>query len=140
MNSDCCGRGHILERCEIFSLVTTLKVKDAHRVLLFRSSTDPTERLLYSGCLRLWTALTSIINTVRTRSYIYSAVCVSQSYSMAVYLVKQQSSTALLQRLRAKGIRNPDHSRALSKKTQPLFSMNPHAAMLKFNPRASRIV
>uniref|UniRef100_A0A8C1NP19 Protein inhibitor of activated STAT, 1a n=1 Tax=Cyprinus carpio TaxID=7962 RepID=A0A8C1NP19_CYPCA len=39
----------------------------------------------------------------------------SQSYSMAVYLVKQLSSTMLLQRLRAKGIRNPDHSRALSK-------------------------
>lgn len=40
-----------------------------------------------------------------------------QSYSMAVYLVKQLSSTMLLQRLRAKGIRNPDHSRALSKQT-----------------------
>lgn len=37
-----------------------------------------------------------------------------QNYSMAVYLVKQLSSTVLLQRLRAKGIRNPDHSRALS--------------------------
>lgn len=34
---------------------------------------------------------------------------------MAVYLVKQLSSTVLLQRLRAKGIRNPDHSRALIK-------------------------
>nr|XP_023999303.1 uncharacterized protein LOC112076892 [Salvelinus alpinus] len=34
---------------------------------------------------------------------------------MAVYLVKQQSSTVLLQRLRSKGIRNPDHSRALIK-------------------------
>lgn len=34
---------------------------------------------------------------------------------MAVYLVRQQSSAVLLQRLRAKGIRNPDHSRALSK-------------------------
>lgn len=33
---------------------------------------------------------------------------------MAVYLVRQQSSAVLLQRLRAKGIRNPDHSRALS--------------------------
>lgn len=33
---------------------------------------------------------------------------------MAVYLVMQQSSSVLLQRLRAKGIRNPDHSRALS--------------------------
>ncbi|NXH50944.1 PIAS1 ligase, partial [Dicaeum eximium] len=38
-----------------------------------------------------------------------------QNYSMAVYLVKQLSSTVLLQRLRAKGIRNPDHSRALIK-------------------------
>uniref|UniRef100_A0A4W5M4E1 Protein inhibitor of activated STAT, 2 n=1 Tax=Hucho hucho TaxID=62062 RepID=A0A4W5M4E1_9TELE len=38
-----------------------------------------------------------------------------QSYSMAVYLVKQQSSAVLLQRLRSKGIRNPDHSRALIK-------------------------
>lgn len=34
---------------------------------------------------------------------------------MAVYLVRQQSSAVLLQRLRAKGIRNPDHSRALIK-------------------------
>uniref|UniRef100_A0A4W5LJG4 SP-RING-type domain-containing protein n=1 Tax=Hucho hucho TaxID=62062 RepID=A0A4W5LJG4_9TELE len=39
----------------------------------------------------------------------------SQSFSMAVYLVRQQTSTTLLQRLRAKGIRNPDHSRALIK-------------------------
>lgn len=38
---------------------------------------------------------------------------------MAVYLVRQQSSAVLLQRLRAKGIRNPDHSRALSK--SPLY-------------------
>lgn len=42
----------------------------------------------------------------------------TQSYSMAVYLVKQQSSSVLLQRLRSKGIRNPDHSRALSKDHQ----------------------
>jgi len=40
---------------------------------------------------------------------------------MAVYLVKQQSSTVLLQRLRAKGIRNPDHSRALSKNGDALI-------------------
>uniref|UniRef100_A0A673L119 E3 SUMO-protein ligase PIAS1-like n=1 Tax=Sinocyclocheilus rhinocerous TaxID=307959 RepID=A0A673L119_9TELE len=40
---------------------------------------------------------------------------IGRSYSMAVYLVKQLSSTMLLQRLRAKGIRNPDHSRALIK-------------------------
>ncbi|MGH0167717.1 UNVERIFIED_CONTAM: hypothetical protein FKN15_052891 [Acipenser sinensis] len=38
----------------------------------------------------------------------------SLNYSLAVYLVKQQSSAVLLQRLRSKGIRNPDHSRALS--------------------------
>ncbi|XP_016406007.1 E3 SUMO-protein ligase PIAS1 isoform X1 [Sinocyclocheilus rhinocerous] len=40
---------------------------------------------------------------------------VMNSYSMAVYLVRQQSSSVLLQRLRSKGIRNPDHSRALIK-------------------------
>ncbi|XP_028822715.1 E3 SUMO-protein ligase PIAS1-like isoform X2 [Denticeps clupeoides] len=40
---------------------------------------------------------------------------IGRSYSMAVYLVRQQSSSVLLQRLRAKGIRNPDHSRALIK-------------------------
>ncbi|XP_043379142.1 E3 SUMO-protein ligase PIAS1 isoform X1 [Chelonia mydas] len=39
----------------------------------------------------------------------------AENYSMAVYLVKQLSSTVLLQRLRAKGIRNPDHSKALIK-------------------------
>ncbi|XP_075898720.1 E3 SUMO-protein ligase PIAS1 isoform X4 [Nelusetta ayraudi] len=41
--------------------------------------------------------------------------CNLPCFSMAVYLVRQQSSTVLLQRLRAKGIRNPDHSRALIK-------------------------
>ena len=40
----------------------------------------------------------------------------SQTYSMSVYLVRQLTSPLLLQRLRMKGIRNPDHSRALSKK------------------------
>lgn len=33
---------------------------------------------------------------------------------MSVYLVRQLTSPLLLQRLRMKGIRNPDHSRALS--------------------------
>ncbi|NWU73055.1 PIAS3 ligase, partial [Pterocles burchelli] len=37
-----------------------------------------------------------------------------RSYSLSVYLVKQLTSVTLLQKLRAKGIRNPDHSRALS--------------------------
>ncbi|XP_040394802.1 E3 SUMO-protein ligase PIAS3 isoform X1 [Cygnus olor] len=36
-------------------------------------------------------------------------------YSLSVYLVKQLTSVTLLQKLRAKGIRNPDHSRALIK-------------------------
>ena len=54
--------------------------------------------------------------------HITVCICVCpQSYSMAVYLVKQQSSTVLLQRLRAKGIRNPDHSRALSKDVSHCF-------------------
>lgn len=39
---------------------------------------------------------------------------VFQTYSMSVYLVRQLTSPLLLQRLRMKGIRNPDHSRALS--------------------------
>ncbi|XP_072350766.1 LOW QUALITY PROTEIN: E3 SUMO-protein ligase PIAS3-like, partial [Scyliorhinus torazame] len=38
-----------------------------------------------------------------------------RNYSVSVYLVKQLMSATLLQRLRAKGIRNPDHSRALIK-------------------------
>lgn len=33
---------------------------------------------------------------------------------MSVYLVRQLTSPLLLQRLKMKGIRNPDHSRALS--------------------------
>ncbi|XP_070402374.1 E3 SUMO-protein ligase PIAS2 isoform X3 [Nothobranchius furzeri] len=37
------------------------------------------------------------------------------TYSMSVYLVRQLTSPLLLQRLRMKGIRNPDHSRALIK-------------------------
>uniref|UniRef100_UPI00358FA7FE E3 SUMO-protein ligase PIAS1-like n=1 Tax=Myxine glutinosa TaxID=7769 RepID=UPI00358FA7FE len=39
----------------------------------------------------------------------------STNYSVSVYLVKQLTSASLLQRLKAKGIRNPDHSRALIK-------------------------
>ncbi|XP_039766856.1 E3 SUMO-protein ligase PIAS3 isoform X2 [Ornithorhynchus anatinus] len=38
-----------------------------------------------------------------------------RSYSLSVYLVKQLTSGTLLQKLRAKGIRNADHSRALIK-------------------------
>ncbi|XP_044528500.1 E3 SUMO-protein ligase PIAS3 isoform X1 [Gracilinanus agilis] len=38
-----------------------------------------------------------------------------RNYSLSVYLVRQLTSVTLLQKLRAKGIRNPDHSRALIK-------------------------
>uniref|UniRef100_A0A8D0G4Y5 Protein inhibitor of activated STAT 3 n=1 Tax=Sphenodon punctatus TaxID=8508 RepID=A0A8D0G4Y5_SPHPU len=38
-----------------------------------------------------------------------------RNYSLSVYLVKQLTYVTLLQKLRAKGIRNPDHSRALIK-------------------------
>ena len=37
---------------------------------------------------------------------------------MSVYLVRQLTSAMLLQRLKMKGIRNPDHSRALIKEEQ----------------------
>ncbi|XP_013886373.1 E3 SUMO-protein ligase PIAS2 [Austrofundulus limnaeus] len=40
---------------------------------------------------------------------------VGKTYSLSVYLVRQLTSPLLLQRLRMKGIRNPDHSRALIK-------------------------
>uniref|UniRef100_A0A8C5PRM9 Protein inhibitor of activated STAT 3 n=1 Tax=Leptobrachium leishanense TaxID=445787 RepID=A0A8C5PRM9_9ANUR len=39
----------------------------------------------------------------------------SRNYSLSLYLVKQLTSVTLLQKLRGKGIRNPDHSRALIK-------------------------
>ncbi|XP_045081201.1 E3 SUMO-protein ligase PIAS1 isoform X2 [Coregonus clupeaformis] len=63
----------------------------------------------------------NITSVVRLSTTVPNTIVVSwtsevgRSYSMAVYLVKQQSSTILLQRLRSKGIRNPDHSRALIK-------------------------
>ncbi|XP_018592374.1 E3 SUMO-protein ligase PIAS2 isoform X2 [Scleropages formosus] len=40
---------------------------------------------------------------------------IGKTYSVSVYLVRQLTSSLLLQRLRMKGIRNPDHSRALIK-------------------------
>lgn len=51
-----------------------------------------------------------------------------QNYSLSVYLVKQLTSVTLLQKLRAKGIRNPDHSRALSaypgaRRSAPLLTL-----------------
>ncbi|MFT7815592.1 E3 SUMO-protein ligase PIAS2 isoform X1 [Arapaima gigas] len=40
---------------------------------------------------------------------------IGKIYSVSVYLVRQLTSSLLLQRLKMKGIRNPDHSRALIK-------------------------
>lgn len=47
-------------------------------------------------------------------SWMNHVLCLLQTYSMSVYLVRQLTSPLLLQRLKMKGIRNPDHSRALS--------------------------
>uniref|UniRef100_A0A3Q3MHM9 Protein inhibitor of activated STAT, 1b n=1 Tax=Labrus bergylta TaxID=56723 RepID=A0A3Q3MHM9_9LABR len=62
--------------------------------------------------------ITSLVrlSTIHPNSIVVSWTSeIGRSFSMAVYLVRQQSSAVLLQRLRAKGIRNPDHSRALIK-------------------------
>uniref|UniRef100_A0A3Q3XHR5 Uncharacterized protein n=1 Tax=Mola mola TaxID=94237 RepID=A0A3Q3XHR5_MOLML len=61
------------------------------------------------------TSLVRLSTTVPNTIVVSWTAEIGRSYSMAVYLVKQQASTVLLQRLRAKGIRNPDHSRALIK-------------------------
>ncbi|XP_068172164.1 E3 SUMO-protein ligase PIAS1-like isoform X2 [Antennarius striatus] len=61
------------------------------------------------------TSLVRLSTTVPNTIVVSWTSEIGRSYSMAVYLVKQQSSTVLLQRLRTKGIRNPDHSRALIK-------------------------
>ncbi|KAK7152095.1 hypothetical protein R3I94_008433 [Phoxinus phoxinus] len=61
------------------------------------------------------TSLVRLSTTVPNTIVVSWTSEIGRSYSMAVYLVRQQSSSVLLQRLRSKGIRNPDHSRALIK-------------------------
>ncbi|KAJ1179393.1 hypothetical protein NDU88_004627 [Pleurodeles waltl] len=61
------------------------------------------------------TSLVRLSTTVPNTIVVSWTAEIGRSFSMAVYLVKQLSSAVLLQRLRAKGIRNPDHSRALIK-------------------------
>uniref|UniRef100_A0A8C5ACP8 Protein inhibitor of activated STAT 1 n=1 Tax=Gadus morhua TaxID=8049 RepID=A0A8C5ACP8_GADMO len=61
------------------------------------------------------TSLVRLSTTVPNTIVVSWTSEIGRSFSMAVYLVRQQTSTVLLQRLRAKGIRNPDHSRALIK-------------------------
>ncbi|KAG8456814.1 hypothetical protein GDO86_002558 [Hymenochirus boettgeri] len=63
----------------------------------------------------------NITSLVRLTSAVPNQVSISWSseigkcYSMSVYLVRQLTSAVLLQKLKMKGIRNPDHSRALIK-------------------------
>ncbi|MEE6503532.1 hypothetical protein FKM82_004847 [Ascaphus truei] len=61
------------------------------------------------------TSLVRLSTTVPNTIIVSWTAEIGRSFSLAVYLVKQLSSAILLQRLRAKGIRNPDHSRALIK-------------------------
>ncbi|XP_014025889.2 E3 SUMO-protein ligase PIAS1 isoform X3 [Salmo salar] len=61
------------------------------------------------------TSLVRLSTTVPNTIVVSWTAEIGRSFSMAVYLARQQTSTTLLQRLRAKGIRNPDHSRALIK-------------------------
>ncbi|KAF4803788.1 E3 SUMO-protein ligase PIAS2 [Turdus rufiventris] len=63
----------------------------------------------------------NITSHVRLSSAVPNQISISwaseigKNYSMSVYLVRQLTSAVLLQRLKMKGIRNPDHSRALIK-------------------------
>ncbi|XP_065509616.1 E3 SUMO-protein ligase PIAS3 isoform X3 [Caloenas nicobarica] len=61
------------------------------------------------------TALARLSATVPNTIVVNWSSEFGRNYSLSVYLVKQLTSVTLLQKLRAKGIRNPDHSRALIK-------------------------
>ncbi|KAM6391381.1 E3 SUMO-protein ligase PIAS2 isoform 1-T1 [Rhynochetos jubatus] len=63
----------------------------------------------------------NITSLIRLSSAMPNQLCISwtseigKNYSMSLYLVRQLTSAILLQRLKMKGIRNADHSRALIK-------------------------
>ncbi|XP_030048770.1 E3 SUMO-protein ligase PIAS2 isoform X1 [Microcaecilia unicolor] len=61
------------------------------------------------------TSLVRLSSAVPNQVSISWASEIGKSYSMSVYLVRQLTSAMLLQKLKLKGIRNPDHSRALIK-------------------------
>uniref|UniRef100_A0AAY5F3T1 Protein inhibitor of activated STAT, 2 n=1 Tax=Electrophorus electricus TaxID=8005 RepID=A0AAY5F3T1_ELEEL len=61
------------------------------------------------------TSLIRLSSAVPNQISVTWAPEIGKTYSMSVYLVRQLTSPLLLQRLRMKGIRNPDHSRALIK-------------------------
>ncbi|NXL37743.1 PIAS2 ligase, partial [Glaucidium brasilianum] len=61
------------------------------------------------------TSLVRLSSAVPNQISISWASEIGKNYSMSVYLVRQLTSAMLLQRLKMKGVRNPDHSRALIK-------------------------
>ncbi|XP_061874327.1 E3 SUMO-protein ligase PIAS2 isoform X2 [Colius striatus] len=61
------------------------------------------------------TSLVRLSSAVPNQISICWASEIGKNYSISVYLVRQLTSAMLLQRLKMKGIRNPDHSRALIK-------------------------
>ncbi|XP_075696783.1 E3 SUMO-protein ligase PIAS2 isoform X1 [Rhinoderma darwinii] len=61
------------------------------------------------------TSLVRLSSAVPNQVSICWASEIGKNYSMSVYLVRQLTSAVLLQKLKMKGIRNPDHSRALIK-------------------------
>ncbi|XP_063309943.1 E3 SUMO-protein ligase PIAS2 isoform X1 [Pelobates fuscus] len=61
------------------------------------------------------TSLVRLSSAVPNQVSISWASEIGKNYSMAVHLVRQLTSAVLLQKLKMKGIRNPDHSRALIK-------------------------
>ncbi|KAM6959303.1 E3 SUMO-protein ligase PIAS2 [Aplochiton taeniatus] len=61
------------------------------------------------------TSLVRLSSAVPNQIAVTWAPEIGKTYSTSVYLVRQLTSSLLLQRLRMKGIRNPDHSRALIK-------------------------
>ncbi|XP_024115918.1 E3 SUMO-protein ligase PIAS2 isoform X2 [Oryzias melastigma] len=61
------------------------------------------------------TSLVRLSSAVPNQISVTWAPEIGKTYSMSVYLVRQLTSPLLLQRLKMKGIRNPDHSRALIK-------------------------
>ncbi|XP_015235393.1 PREDICTED: E3 SUMO-protein ligase PIAS2-like [Cyprinodon variegatus] len=60
------------------------------------------------------TSLVRLSSAVPNQISVTWAPEIGKTYSLSVYLVRQLTSPLLLQRLRMKGIRSPDHSRALS--------------------------
>ncbi|KAI1905220.1 hypothetical protein AGOR_G00013880 [Albula goreensis] len=61
------------------------------------------------------TSLVRLSSAVPNQVSVTWAPEIGKTYSISVFLVRQLTSSLLLQRLKMKGIRNPDHSRALIK-------------------------